>query len=102
MESERILAEFAQIEEPEKERISAARQERLDAYIAFFDNPEREQQTLEELYAPVGARLRSESASAQEQDLVFSIRWEADLAKWIEWRGISFDQSKAISHTKER
>ncbi len=58
----------------------------------------REQQTLEELYAPVTARLQSESASAQEQDLEFSIRWEADLPKWLERGSVLFDQRKTIPY----
>lgn len=94
----RIQTEIAQIEGPEKERIVAARQERLEAYLAFFENLKREKETLEELYAPVTARLRSESASAQEQDLEFSIRWEADLGKWLERGSVLFDQRKAIPY----
>lgn len=94
----RIQAEIAQIEGAEKERILAAREERLEAYLAFFENLKQEQETLEELYAPITARLRSESASAQEQDLEFSIRWEADLGKWLERGSVLFDQRKAIPY----
>jgi len=94
----RIQAEIEQIEGPEKERMAAARQERMESYIAFFANLKREQETLEELYAPVTARLRSESASAQEQDLEFSIRWEADLPKWLERGGVLFDHRRTIPY----
>ena len=97
-EIERILKEIAQIEGPEKERIAAARQERLESYIAFFENLKREQQTLEELYAPVTAKLKSETSSRQEQDLEFSIRWVADLDKWLERGGVLFDQRRAIPY----
>ena len=76
---ERINKEIAQIVGPEKERITAARQERLEDYVAYFSNLGQEQETLEELYAPVSARLAGEAAAEQEQDLEFSIRWDANL-----------------------
>ena len=76
--------------------MATARRERMDSYVAFFANLKREQETLEELYAPITARLRSEAA--QEQDLEFSIRWEADLPKWLERGGVLFDQRKPIPY----
>jgi hypothetical protein len=94
----RIQAEIAQIEGPERERMVAAQRERMEVYVAYFANLKREQEMLEELYAPVTARLQSESASAQEQDLEFSIRWEADVANWLERGGVLFDQRKAIPY----
>ena len=97
-EIERIQKEIAQIEGPEKVRITAVRQERLEAYVAYFENLKQEQKTLEELYTPVTAKLKSESASPQEQDLEFSIRWEADLDKWLERGGVLFDQRRAIPY----
>jgi energy-coupling factor transporter ATP-binding protein EcfA2 len=97
-EMTRIQAEIAQIEGQEKQRMAAARQERLVAYLAFYESLKREQETLEELYAPVTARLRSDSASAQEQALEFSIRWEADLPKWLERGSVLFDQRKTIPY----
>lgn len=94
----RISAEIAYIEGHEKERMAAARQERLEAYAGVFENLKREQQTLEELYAPVSARLAADTSSQQEQELEFSIRWEADLEKWLE-RGVAlFDQRRAIPY----
>ena len=78
--------------------MAAARQERLDAYIAFFKNLKQEQQTLEKLYAPVKTRLTHESASAQEQALEFSIRWEADLKTWLKRADALFDQRTTIPH----
>jgi energy-coupling factor transporter ATP-binding protein EcfA2 len=97
-EIERIQTEIARIEGPEKERLVAARQERLDAYAAFFQNLKLEQHTLEELYAPVRARLTSESASEQEHDLEFSIRWEAEVDKWLKRGSVLFDQRKVIPY----
>ena len=97
-ETERIGKEIEQIEGPEKERIVAARQERLDVYVAYFANLSYEQDTLEELYAPVSARLAGEAAAEQEQDLEFSIRWEANLDDWLERGGALFDQRRAIPY----
>ena len=85
-EAERIGKEIAQIEGPEKERMTAARQEWLEAYVAYFGNLNHEQETLEELHAPVSARLAGEEAAEQEQDLEFSIRWEANLDEWLDRR----------------
>ena len=70
----------------------------MKAYVAYFENLEREQQTLEELYAPVSDRLTSESASAQERALEFSIRWEADLENWLARGSALFDQRRAIPY----
>ena len=97
-ELERLVKEIAQIEGPEKERIAAARDERAQAYTAYFENLTREQGTLQELYRPVEAKLHSGSASAQEQDLEFSIRWEADLPTWLERGAALFDQRKILPY----
>jgi energy-coupling factor transporter ATP-binding protein EcfA2 len=97
-ELERLVREIAQIEGPEKARIAAARSERVQAYVAYFENLRREHETLEELYRPVEARLHSGSASAQEQDLEFSIRWEADLPAWLERGATLFDQRKVLPY----
>lgn len=94
----RIQAEIAQVGGPEKERIAVARKGRVDAYVAFFENLKREQETLEELYASVAARLRAEAASSQEQALEFSIRWETDLHMWLDRGSSLFDQRKAIPY----
>jgi energy-coupling factor transporter ATP-binding protein EcfA2 len=95
-EIERVQAEIARIEGPDKQRLAAARQERLDTYVAFFRNLEEEQRTLKELYAPVSARLTSTSNS--EQELQFSIRWEVDLKKWLERGAVLFDQRKTLPY----
>ena len=97
-ETERFGKEIAQIEGPERERIAAARQERLDGYTAYFANLSHEQESLEELYAPVSARLSGETAAEQEQDLEFSIRWEANVDEWLDRGGALFDQRRAIPY----
>jgi hypothetical protein len=97
-ELERLVREIAQIEGPEKARIAAARSERVQAYVAYFENLRREQETLQELYRPVEAKLHSGSASAQEQDLEFSIKWEADLPTWLERGAALFDQRKILPY----
>lgn len=94
----RINGEIAQIEGPQKERIEAIRGERMTSYVGYFDNLKKEQTTLEELYAPVSARLTGETATAQEQDLAFSIRWVADIKQWIERGSGLFDQRRAIPY----
>lgn len=94
----RIQTEIDQIEGPERGRMAASRRERGEAYIAYFANLRREQQTLEDLYEPVRARLTAESALEQEQRLEFSIRWEADLDKWLERGGVLFDQRRTIPY----
>ncbi len=97
-EVKRIEREIAKIDGPDKERIAAARQERMNAYVNYFVNLKQEQEVLEKLYAPVSAKLTSESSSPQVQDLEFSIRWEADLNKWIERGSTLFDQRRAIPY----
>lgn len=95
-EIKRIEGEIEKTEGPDKARLDTAGKERLDAYGAYFENLKHEQATLEELYAPVRARLNSDSAARQEQDLEFSIRWEADVPQWLARGGVLFDQRKSI------
>ena len=95
-ESERIDKEITQIEGPERQRIADIHQERLDGYTAYFVNLGHEQRTLEELYAPVSARLSEKTAA--EQDLEFSIRWEANVDEWLNRGGSLFDQRKIIPY----
>jgi len=96
VEVERIEGEIGQIEGPEQKRIEEARKERLEAYAAWFKNLGREQSTLEELYRPVEDKLAQEHSA--EQELEFSIRWEADIQGWIERGGPLFDQRKSIPY----
>ena len=96
-EIERIQAEIARIEGPEKARMAAAHTERMDAYFSYFKNLKSEQQTLEELYAPVKARLAEDGAS-QERDLEFSIRWEAHVDQWLARGSVLFDQRRTIPY----
>ena len=84
--------------DPKKQRVAILRQERLDAYADYFANLRREQNTLEELYAPVSARLAEKDSAEQEQDLEFSIRWEADLDAWLERGTTLFDQRTTIPY----
>jgi energy-coupling factor transporter ATP-binding protein EcfA2 len=94
----RLGNEIAQIEGPEKERGAAAYEERVGAYVGYFKNLRLEHETLEELYGPVRKKLTEKSASTQEQDLEFSIRWEADLDKWLERGAGLFDQRKTLPY----
>lgn len=97
-EIERIQAELALIEGPEKQRMAAAYEERLIAYVDYFKNLKEEQKTLEQLYGPVKKHLASASATPPEQELEFSIRWEADLASWLDRGSVLFDQRKTIPY----
>lgn len=97
-ELERINTEIAQIKGPQKERREAIRDERVAAYVGYFDNLKLEQETLATLYAPVSARLTGDAATEQEQGLEFSIRWVADVKQWIERGSVLFDQRKAIPY----
>jgi ABC-type iron transport system FetAB ATPase subunit len=94
----RIQSEINQIEGPERKRLAAARDERLQAYVAYFENLTLEQKTLEELYEPVKRRLNEDSAATQEQDLEFSIIWHADLPNWLERGSVLFDHRKTIPY----
>jgi len=97
-EAKRLEAEIAKIEGPDRERLKAAGDERLAAYVAYFENLKNEQTTLEELYAPVKAKLKDGTAKPQEQELEFSIRWEVDIANWLQRGGALFDQRTTIPY----
>ena len=97
-ETERIKKEVTQIEGPERSRIGTARKERLDGYTAYFANLNQEKETLEELYAPVSARLSGDTAPEHEQQLEFSIRWEANVDEWLDRGSSLFDQRKSIPY----
>jgi energy-coupling factor transporter ATP-binding protein EcfA2 len=94
----RLRNEVAQIEGPEKDRRAAAYEERVGAYVGYFGNLRLEHEALEELYAPVKKKLTERSASTQEQDLEFSIRWEADIDKWLQRGSALFDQRKTLPY----
>jgi hypothetical protein len=59
---------------------------------------QREQKTLEELYATVKTNLGASSSSEPEQDLEFSICWDGDVDKWLERGSALFDQRKTIPY----
>lgn len=101
-ELERVQTEIAQIEGPEQARMTAAHEERMQAYVAYFRNLKAEQETLEQLYAPVKARLASAAAAPPEQELEFSIRWEAELTTWLERGTALFDQRRTIPYGSMR
>jgi AAA domain, putative AbiEii toxin, Type IV TA system len=46
----------------------------------------------------VKKKLTSAGAAPQEQELEFSIRWEAEIDKWLERGGLLFDQRKTIPY----
>lgn len=95
-EVKRIQEEVTQIEGSEKARMEAAYKERLDAYAGYFRVLQDEQKTLEELYAPVKARLAVEAGSTQ--DLEFSIRWQANLDAWLKRGSALFDQRRTLPY----
>ncbi len=98
IELQRVKTEISQIEGPDRQRMDSAYEERLEAYVSYFKNLKKEQETLEQLYAPVKAHLASAKVSPPEQELEFSIRWEADLDIWLE-RGIAlFDQRRTLPY----
>lgn len=97
-ELKRVEAEISQIEGPDKDRIAAAHNDRLEAYAAYFTNLRNEQETLERLYAPVKEHLNSEAAAPPEQALEFSIRWETDMNTWLERGRLLLDQRRRIPY----
>jgi energy-coupling factor transporter ATP-binding protein EcfA2 len=97
MEIERIQAEIKHIEDVDKKRVNAVREERRQAYVSYFANLKLEQDALAELYAPVKQRLSS-ATSEQEQNLEFSVRWEVALGNWLERGSVLFDQRRALPY----
>jgi len=89
-EVKKLNDEIAHIEGPEKERRDKCREERLSVYGAYFENLKREQVALEELYKPIKKKLGSGDAN----ELEFSIRRTAGIAKWLERGSKLFDQRK--------
>jgi len=96
-ELERIQTEIARIEGPDKERLAAARLERLDVYVAFFQNLKQEQRTLEELYAPVKTRLSSPLRRNRSKTLSFH-RWKQIWINGLKRGSVLFDQRKTIPY----
>ena len=95
-EISRLEAEIKQLEGPSTERANAAYSERLAAYERYFTNLTVEQETLEDLYSTV--KSNSNVTDEPESELEFSIRWEADVDKWLERGGALFDQRKTIPY----
>ena len=97
-EEKQVQAEICQIEGPEKQRIATSHRERLETYVAYFENLKREQETLEALYAPVKQHLSSAMLRPGGQELEFSIRWDAELKTWLERGSVHFDQRRTIPY----
>lgn len=90
-----ITAEIKKIEGPDAARRKTINEERSRNYSLYFENLKKEQETLEELYGPVEARLSGHEAAQEEQELEFSIRWEANVDQWLDRGSSLFDQRKA-------
>lgn len=96
-ELDKISAEIAEILGPQAQRKSAAHGERLQAYVAYFENLKAEQVILEQLYQPVKKHLASEPATGAK-DLEFSIRWEANIGAWLDRGTVLFDQRRTLPY----
>jgi energy-coupling factor transporter ATP-binding protein EcfA2 len=96
-EVERLAAEVATTEGADRERIKEASKDRLNAYVAVFENMKREQQALEDLYHPIRNQL-NDQAMLEHGQLELSIRWAVELKQWLERGAGLFDQRKAIPY----
>ncbi|MBI3677363.1 MAG: hypothetical protein HY243_12190 [Proteobacteria bacterium] len=96
-EVERLAAEIATTEGADRERIKESSKDRLNAYVAVFENMKREQLALEDLYHPIRNQL-NDKAMLEHGQLELSIRWGVELKQWLE-RGVGlFDQRKTIPY----
>jgi hypothetical protein len=93
----RLQKEIEQVEGPEHARVVAAKDERANAYVAYFDNLVREQETLEDLYKPAKKKLGILDTK-HSQEIDFSIRWDADIDKWLSRGSVLFDQRKTLPY----
>jgi energy-coupling factor transporter ATP-binding protein EcfA2 len=96
-EIQRINQEIQQIEGPEAARLVAAKDERANAYIAYFENLAVEQRTLEELYKPAKQKLGIADGK-NNQEIDFAIRWDADIEKWLSRGSVLFDQRRTLPY----
>jgi hypothetical protein len=96
-EIQRINQEIRQIEGPEAARLVAAKDERANAYIAYFENLAVEQRTLEELYGPAKQKLGITDGK-NNQEIDFAIRWDADIEKWLSRGSVLFDQRRTLPY----
>jgi energy-coupling factor transporter ATP-binding protein EcfA2 len=78
-----------------KAELAASRDRRLASYTAYFANLAEEQKVLEALYQPVHDKL---AGREHEQDLKFSIRWEVDLADWLDRGSQLMDQRRTLPY----
>jgi hypothetical protein len=97
-ETNRLDTEIKHLEGPARERLQLVYPERLKTYVDYFENLRREQAILEELYASVRTSVGARAAGDPEQELEFSIRWEADISNWLERGSALFDQRKTIPY----
>lgn len=96
-ELQRIEKEITQIERGDLPRIEALKNERAEAYVAYFRNLKLEQETLEKLYEPAKKKLGI-TGDKQDTEIDFSIRWDADVDKWLSRGSVLFDQRKTIPY----
>jgi energy-coupling factor transporter ATP-binding protein EcfA2 len=96
-EIDRLNAEINHVQEVDKKRLETAKAQRLDAYIAYFQNLKGEQAALGGLYEPIRTKL-NEEALLEDNPLEFSIRWEVNLKIWLDRGGSLFDQRRPLPY----
>lgn len=96
-EIERLQAEIKTIEEVEHPKLKTLANKRLEAYVAYFKNLGIEQKSLQSLYEPIQDQL-SAQALLKGKELVFAIRWSANMSDWLERGSVLFDQRRTIPY----
>ena len=94
---ERLEAEIKTIDTEERSRLANIQAQRLDTYVAFFENLKAEQAAMKALYEPIRDRL-SEQALLEGKELEFAIRWAANLPEWLERGSALFDQRRTLPY----
>lgn len=92
---QRLDAEIKAAQESIPEKLKNFTAQRLNTYIAYFENLELEQKALQGLYDPIQEKLR-EQALLQGRELSFAIRRSVNLTQWLERGGALFDQRRAV------
>lgn len=93
----RLEVEIKSTDETARANVKGLTAKRHESYVAYFANLKLEQQALQALYEPIRDRL-SEQALLKGKELEFSIRWHADLAKWLERGAPLFDQRRTVPY----
>ena len=87
-----LKAEVQEIQGPASRRRLVIREEKTKTYHALFENMEREEKVLEQLYRPAVSKVSDGHLHETDHSFAFTVEREVDIDNWLERGAELFDQ----------